>query len=84
MEFEVIIGTKAKLSPEAVVISSFFCNESQDDNSYVNLDQWFFSYQNELSCFSSVLLVSIFAADSASLTWKKIILSLEYDWHSSR
>lgn len=39
MEFEVIIGTKAKLSPEAVMISSFFCNESQDDNSSVTLDQ---------------------------------------------
>lgn len=60
------MGTNAELSPEAVVTSSFFCSGSQNDNSCVNLDQSFCSYQNELSCFSAVVLVSIFAADSAS------------------
>ena len=28
LDFEVIIGTKAELSPEAVLISSFFCSGS--------------------------------------------------------
>lgn len=66
MELEAIVGTTAELPPEAVIISSFFCCGSQNDSSCVNLDQFFFSYENDLSCFSAVLLVSIFAADSAS------------------
>lgn len=64
MGCEKILGIKAELSPEAVIISVPFAPEAEAkvsvniffDNSFL----FFFLIKNQLSCFSPVL-VSIFS-----------------------
>lgn len=65
---EATLRLKAELSPETVRISVPFAPEAKvkiSVNILIN-NSFFFLLQNKLSCFSAVLLVSIFAVYSAN------------------